>query len=116
MTTIIKSLLCAFAFCAISITASAQVQTDCTTTGDTTHCTSTDTQQQQQQAYEAGQAIGSGLSALINRGIIAHGIHTRRDAQCRQNGPGSTWEVYARDGSLMASGTCTAQQAKPKHS
>jgi hypothetical protein len=111
-TKIIAALACAI-LTAGALSAGAQVSTDCTTNGSYTHCNSVDYGAQQRQAYEAGQQAGTAIGLLINRGIIAHQVHKRRDEQCRANGVGYHWLVEANNG-WQWDGTCTAKQAGVK--
>jgi hypothetical protein len=63
-----------------SLSAYAQVQTECTTNGNYTSCTSVDTQAQAQANYQAGQAAGAGLvvlGVLTYRGVHALCHHSR---------------------------------------
>jgi hypothetical protein len=99
--------LVAFATPAV-VSQTSTTNTNCTTVGANTDCTSTTTNNstQQQQAYEAGQQIGSALGTGIARAMQAHAFNKGLKKYCDAH-PGQDWHYYSRaDGHTISSGHC----------
>jgi hypothetical protein len=91
----------------------AQVSTNCTTIGNTTHCDTVDYDAQRQQAYENGQRTGAAVGGLISSLVQRHQYHSLVNQQCHQNGAGSQWTIIWNNG-REDHGYCTAKQAGVK--
>lgn len=86
--------------------------TNCTTYGSNTNCTSTTTDYsaQQQQAYEQGQAAGAALGQGIARAMQAHSFSKGLKKYCDAH-PGQEWHYYSRaDGHTISSGHCPTDE------
>jgi len=87
---------------AVSVIAQT-TNTNCTTIGNQTNCTSTtqpDTSESQREAYQTGQALGAGLGTMIAR-------HNQIRNYCKFH-PGESWHTA----DYTHAGTCKAAKVK----
>ncbi|HEU0048530.1 MAG TPA: hypothetical protein VFQ43_13105 [Nitrososphaera sp.] len=89
-----------------------QVQTDCRTSGDNTHCTSTDVGQQNaerdRQGYEMGQQMGKALGSAIALGV--RGNYANRVRKYCKEHAGETYTYRDAQGTVLDSGTCPTHE------
>jgi len=88
--------------------------TNCTTVGADTNCTSTTTDYgaQQQRAYEQGQKVGDALGRGISSAMQTHSFNKGLKKYCDAH-PGQEWHYTSRsDGHLISTGHCPSDTEK----
>jgi hypothetical protein len=86
--------------------------TNCSTFGNNTNCTSTTTDYgaQQQRAYEQGQQFGNALGKGLSAAMQAHAYSSGLKKFCAAH-PGQEWHYYSRaDGHVLSSGHCPSDE------